>query len=341
MEINTSTYETIFLLYIDKELSQKEQLEVEAFIAKNPAYALLMEELKATVVKPETLRYPKKANLKKQAFNTLEEETGETVLVDDIDDWSQTYSNYLMEDMQAIPGLSTQFKNGLKKTTASKGILIRPFKFKQNKFTYAAIAAILMVFFGYQQLTKIPESNIITANTHSVKSNREAIITNEPLIKNSVKFSASMPNQRNKSIVSHSNFNKPFIQEKSTRVLTKEISDENILITSHTSILANQTFTTIENLATVKPNEIITSANGTNIGTEKKANPITSIGSLNDSEDEMAPDTNSPISYEIIDTDDPNRTIYIANFEIDGNRLRGFKRRVESLFKNNKSERNK
>jgi hypothetical protein len=46
-------------------------------------------------------------------------------------------------------------------------------------------------------------------------------------------------------------------------------------------------------------------------------------------------------SYEIIDTEDPDRTIYIGNLEIDGNRLRGLKRKVTSLFKNNKSDKNK
>ena len=56
--------------------------------------------------------------------------------------------------MQAIPGLSTSFKNTLKKETASEGKIITPFGFNQHKFTYAAIAACLMVFIGYQQLTK-------------------------------------------------------------------------------------------------------------------------------------------------------------------------------------------
>ena len=52
MQLNESTYETIFLLYIDNELSPKERLEVEAFIADNPSYALEMEALKATVLSP-------------------------------------------------------------------------------------------------------------------------------------------------------------------------------------------------------------------------------------------------------------------------------------------------
>ena len=52
-------------------------------------------------------------------------------------------------------------------------------------------------------------------------------------------------------------------------------------------------------------------------------------------------DEKSSTSYEIIDTEDLDRTIYIGNLEIDGNRLRGLKRKVTSLFKNNKSDKNK
>ena len=57
MHLNESTYETIFLLYIDNELSPKERLEVEQFIADNPSYALDMEALKATVLSAENIPY--------------------------------------------------------------------------------------------------------------------------------------------------------------------------------------------------------------------------------------------------------------------------------------------
>ena len=71
-------------------------------------------------------------------------------------------------------------------------------------------------------------------------------------------------------------------------------------------------------------------------------NPITinAIAS-NSINTETASEENEPISYEVIDTEDPDRTIFIAIFEIDGNKLRGLKRKITSLFKNNKSERNK
>jgi hypothetical protein len=46
-------------------------------------------------------------------------------------------------------------------------------------------------------------------------------------------------------------------------------------------------------------------------------------------------------SYETIDTEEPSRTIFIANFEIDGAAFRGITRRVSALLKRNKSEKEK
>jgi hypothetical protein len=46
-------------------------------------------------------------------------------------------------------------------------------------------------------------------------------------------------------------------------------------------------------------------------------------------------------NYEIIDTEDPSRSIFIANFEIDGAAFRGITRRVSALLKRNKSEKEK
>ena len=42
--------------------------------------------------------------------------------------------------------------------------------------------------------------------------------------------------------------------------------------------------------------------------------------------------------YKVVDTDETDRTIYIANFEIDGASLRGLTRKFNALFKRNKSE---
>ena len=46
-------------------------------------------------------------------------------------------------------------------------------------------------------------------------------------------------------------------------------------------------------------------------------------------------------NYENIDTDDHDRSVYIANLEIDGDKIRGFSRRINAIFKRNKNEKQK
>ena len=187
MQLNESTYETIFLLYIDKELSPKEGLEVEAFIADNPNYALEMEALQATVLGSDKIQYPFKENLKQQVTSTIEELEEE---------WNQSYATILKADVEAIPSLSTSFKNALKKEATKEGIVIKPFGFSQQKFTYAAIAACLMVFFGYQQLTKTPATNLIVANTKTETRPSAA----SPLVENEISKASPKTNQPVKKI---------------------------------------------------------------------------------------------------------------------------------------------
>ena len=177
MHLNESTYETIFLLYIDNELSPKERLEVEAFIADNPSYALEMEALKATLVHPDNLQYPFKENLKEQAEISLEGmEEGDLV-----EEWDQNYSKFLKADVEAIPGLSTSFKNSLKKETASEAIIVKSFGFNQQKFTYAAVAACLMIFFGYQQLTNSSVTDSQTSNSKATNLNKVLVPNISPI----------------------------------------------------------------------------------------------------------------------------------------------------------------
>jgi hypothetical protein len=311
MQLNESTYETIFLLYIDKELSPKERLEVEAFIADNPNYALEMEALQATVLGSDKIQYPFKENLKQQL---------DTTSLEDLEkDWNQTYATILKADVEAIPSLSTSFKNALKKEATKKGSIVKPFGFSQQKFTYAAIAACLMVFLGYQQLTK-------TETRSSAAS---------PLVKTEI--SNASP--------------KVFEERIETNAETKQVQTEPRAITKlQTSSSSKKQGTNLiqqASIAMVEP----TPDNGSLINQAMMKemprtynNPITidaipvTISSANL---DVAPTEveKELTSYEIIDTEDPNRTIFIANFEIDGNKFRGLKRKVTSLFKNNKSDR--
>ncbi len=309
MQLNESTYETIFLLYIDKELSPKERLEVEAFIANNPSYALEMEALQATVISSDNIQYPFKENLKQQG-------------------WNATYSTIIKEDLQAIPGLSTPFKNALKKEATTKGIIVKPFGFNQHKFTYAAIAACLMVFLGYQQLTKVPVSNSIAANKKMEVFSSAA----SPIVETSISNASPKAFAKN---------NEQIVETKQI-VLTEQQAITK-LQASNSSKTQRTNFLQQELIAMAEPTPNNGSLNQTVITklSSNYNNPITINAIASNSIDtETAPEENEPISYEVIDTEDPDRTIFIANFEIDGNKLRGLKRKITSLFKNYKSERN-
>lgn len=320
MQINASTYETLFLLYIDNELSPKERLQVEAWIADNPAYALLMKELKATVVAPETMQFALKEHLKKQEAEVSSEE----IEKDLSENWNQEYTAILTEEMQSIPGLTAPFKNSLKKETPSKGIVLRPFSFNQHKFTYTAVAAMLMLFVGYKQLTNTTQPKTlaaITTNTNTASENT--------IVPTAIKKDAALLPETKAS------------QQPTVVVLAQVIEPANV-IASNSNTLVNQPILVVETEAKYEPTEANASSNNTSLLSDKIINESTnaSISSI-DSDDAFVKDANLPISYEVIDTEDPNRSIYIANFEIDGNRLRGLKRKMNSLFKNNKSDRNK
>jgi hypothetical protein len=332
MQLNESTYETIFLLYIDKELSPKERLEVEAFIEDNPNFALEMEALQATVLGSDKIQYPFKENLKQQVTSSLEDLEKE---------WNQTYTTILKADVDAIPSLSTSFKNTLKKDATKEGIVIKPFGFSQQKFTYAAVAACLMAFIGYQQLTKSQLSDSPVSDSSAFNS--IAANSNKVLVPNvsteSTGSDATVISNSNKQQLA--NNIEPVSETKQERTIKLQASkssnrrssfkfqDEAIAIAEPTrsnGILNNQAIvtkfpSTYNNPLTI--DAIPLSINSSNADAESTIEEIAAT------------------SYEVIDTEDPNRTIFIANFEIDGNKFRGLTRRVSALLKRNKSEKEK
>jgi hypothetical protein len=309
MQLNESTYETIFLLYIDNELSPKERLEVDAFIADNPSYALEMEALQATMLSPDKIHYPFKENLKQQSeisLEALEEE------------WDQTYATILKANMQAMPGLTTDFKNGLKKETTKEGIVVKSFGFSQQKFTYAAIAACLMVFFGYQQLTKTEQFPSVASSLVKTEISNTSPKVSEEKTETiaETKQVLTKPSAITKLQASNTNNTQPINVIEQESIVMVEPATKNGSLNNQTVI--TKIPSTYNNPIDINANAIAKNSIDTETETEE----------------------NGPISYEVIDTEDPNRTIFIANFEIDGNRFRGFKRKVTSLFKNNKPERN-
>jgi hypothetical protein len=282
-------------------------LEVEAFIAAHPSYAREMEALQATLLSSDKIQYPFKENLKHQAEISLEGMD---------EDWDHNYSKLLKAEMHSIPGLSTPFKNALKKATASEGIILKPFGFNQNKLTYAAVAACLMIFIGYQQLTKTPVSNSIAVNT----TNLVVPNTNSNKTSNEIALSNASPKTKQQMEASQQAITKLQESNASKTQRINVIQQESIALAepaTNNGSLINQTV--ITKLPSTYNNPIAIDA----ITIAKKSINI-----------EIASEENGPVSYEVIDTEDPNRTIFIANFEIDSYKFRGLKRKISSLFKN-------
>jgi len=309
MQLNESTYETIFLLYIDNELSPEERLEVEAFIADNPNFALEMEALQATVLGSDKIQYPFKENLKQQG-------------------WNATYSTIIKEDLQAIPGLSTSFKNALKKEVATEGIIVKPFGFNQQKFTFAAIAACLMVFLGYQQLTKTPVSNSIAVNTTTL------VVPNTNSTKTSDEIALS--NASPKIFAKAETLAKTNQQVITKLQLSNSSKTQGIHLLQKESIAMAETAPTNNSI-----NQTVITKLPSNYNNPITINAIPLPISSANIDAEPTEVEKILTSYEIIDTEDPDRTIFIANFEIDGNKFRGLTRRVSALLKRNKSEKEK
>ena len=332
MQLNEFTYETSFLLYIDNELSPKERLEVEAFIVDNPSYALEMEALKATVISSEQLEYPFKENLKNQAA-----ETG----VEDLEkDWDATYSTILKTNMEEIPGLSTPFKNGLKKEAAKEGIVLKQFGFSQQKFTYAAIAACLMVYIGYQQLTKTPVSNSSTSN--SIVSNSLTNKSNKVLVPNisteSTKSDATVISNSNKQ--EFINNIKPITKTKKEILIQEKLNTSELEITKTNKNVSIAIAEPTRNNSILNNQAIITKL-PSSYNNPMTIDALSTETSSVDKNTDLIRDEKATTSYELIDTEDPNRAIFIANFEIDGAAFRGITRRVSALLKRNKSEKEK
>ena len=329
MQLNESTYETFFLLYVDNELSPKERLEVEAFIADNPSYALEMEALKATVLSSDKIQYPFKENLKEQDW---EEDWDK--------DWNATYATMLKADVEAIPGLSTSFKNSLKKETASEAIIVKSFGFNQQKFTYAAVAACLMIFLGYQQLTKSSVSDL-------AKSNSIATNLNKVLAPNILPITTTKSTGSSETIVSNSNkqarVNSINPVTKTIQLAATNLQASNSTKTQRSNLLQQESIAMAE---TTPNNSVLDNQAAMKEIPRTYNNPITinatplAVSTAN-IDAESTVDEKELTTYEVIDTEDPNRTIYIANFEIDGNKFRGITRRVSAFLKRNKSDKEK
>ena len=317
MKINIQNIDTYLMSYIDNELSLTDRKEVELFIEAHPAYAKELALLKQTVLEANEVVYEDKHLL------------------------------YRYSEMEA--SLPSAFKKQLYRQEAK---VVEAFFTRTNIIRISSVAALLFLLIGYRFYTSNNDLNYasfsksekvntkngdegIIANTQQTtingklaKENGDALMTaNDEMFENKNLLLGKETRFKivnKKQIVSDKQSdmevsNLIAFNSNEQNAAASTISKTSITPNSETNELTNKT------IAEIEPTNI----NENNIENTKQeiANASTSIEEKE--------------SYENIDTDERDRSVYIANLEIDGDKIRGFSRRINALFKRNKNEKQK
>ena len=221
---------------------------------------------------------------------------------------------YRLPEMEAT--LPQDFKNKLYKESST---ILRPNFNYTIKAALISVAALFIIFLGYQfnqvgSTASLTRPTSIMAKTNEITApgtNHSSEKLDQPIIvqaKNEFKHPKNNFNQTNENIY-------PLV-------------NSNPIATNETPALINNDVTTVVENA------------------PQNQNNISSINETTSAQNELAAseplaEAPSPIEskgYKVVDTDEADRTIYIANFEIDGASFRGLSRKFNALFKRNKLE---
>jgi hypothetical protein len=222
---------------------------------------------------------------------------------------------YRLPEMEAT--LSAQFKNKLYKSSTT---ILRPsFNFKP-KAALLSVAALFIVFIGY----RFAQVNNNTLPTTGSTLSKATLLKQISAKKNAIETLAKADH---------------FKKTKTNHQLTieknnfKQVNEAVAILKNTPSMAANETASLMNKEATPMLKEL----------QQNNSSPI--IENILEKNDLPATETfveeqsnKEAKGYKVIDTDDTDRTIYIANFEIDGAAVRGLTRRFNAMFKRNKSE---
>lgn len=245
-----------------------------------------------------------------QELNALQE----VQLKPEFVEFTDKSSLYRFDEMNAT--LDPTFKKTLYKSSSNNAKLI---DIKKIYWATGSIAAIsLGIFFGVNTLLnqpKLQQAQLVTSIA-PVKNNVPDNLTNilKPIEKTQI-LSENHP----QSIPQNTILNIP----QSNQIIANATLPDIAIVTSNDQPIfsketsnADQKETMVESSAIAVDNSLLNSA----ILVEQKI------------EKEI---------FEEINTEDNDRVIYISNIELDGDKFRGITRRLNALFKRNKSEKNK
>jgi hypothetical protein len=293
--------------YIDNELSLAEIKELELFIKAHPVYEKELALLKQTVLATDEIEYEDKELL------------------------------YRYSEMEAT--LPSAFKKQLYRQEAK---VVEGFFTRTNIISISSIAALLLLFVGYRFYNSGNNLNneLISQNKKANTENSvNVVIANSAQaieINNSAKLKneASLATDNNMSASTKTTLAKGTSFKIVKKTPSNFNTDATNLITFNSKELS--TSAGIISESDLTPNSITTEL------TNKTIAEIEPINSTENTKQAIA-NTNMPIeeNYENIDTDDHDRSVYIANLEIDGDKIRGFSRRINAIFKRNKNDKQK
>lgn len=214
---------------------------------------------------------------------------------------------YRFDEMEA--SLDSSFKQTLYRKEAT---IIRPNFRKQYYAIAVSVAALFILIFGYQNFdykkgVVIRELNGTVARTEK----QNTVLSNEeggPSIKKITQVVTAIIENAS----SNSNVNSRITPET---VLTENEGMDVV----YSEVIAHENYTTAP--------ITISMSDATTMG----AASIIQQDAINE----------QGIEYNEIDTDDNDRVIYIASFEVDADKFRGITRKVGSLFKKNKTNKEK
>ena len=237
---------------------------------------------------------------------------------------------YRYDEMEA--SLPSSFKQSLYRQEAK---VVNRYFTRTSIIRITSIAAMLLLFIGYQFYF----SDRININKKEISQNN----------KGSLKWKDSQDSKDAKDANNlvggdaNNNLENNALAKYKSKII--EAADPNLFTTNNLPALKETNFISQETKTqnnTIEP-EIVVSA----ISSENSSNSDSDPNSapINDNANNTIKNANiiseTPENYNTINTDEHDRTIYIANFEIDGDKLRGVTRRINALFKRNKNDKQK
>ena len=225
-------------------------------------------------------------------------------------EFSDKSSLYRFDEMNA--SLDPAFKKTLYKSSLKSAKLI---DIKKIYWATGSIAAIAMsIFFGVKTLVNQPQLQ------------QPQLVTSIAPIKNNIP---------NKSV----SILKPIEKTRSTS--DNQLNNQPQIIAQPNQVIADATLPIIANV-TNNDQPILSkeTLNGDQTATMVESSVISVDNTTMNSTIAVEQKIEKEI-FEEINTEDNDRVIYISNIELDGDKFRGITRRLNALFKRNKSEKNK